>query len=81
MSSQTFKFDWNKLFWVSQKQDLVKKMQMSWMKTISYKQSVGRLRILCDRIKGLGDNVDNIIILHYLGLIRVTIWQSGFLKP
>ncbi len=66
MSSQTFKFDWNKLFWVSQKQDLVKNMQMSWMKTISYKQSVGRLRILCDRIKGLGDNVDNIIILHSL---------------
>ena len=57
MSSQTFKFDWNKLFWVSQKQDLVKKMQMSWMKTISYKQSVGRLRILCDRIKGLGDKL------------------------
>ena len=64
MSSQAFKFDWNKLFWVSQKQDLVKKMQMSWMKTISYKQSVGRLRILYDRIKGLGDNVDNIMILH-----------------
>ena len=66
MSSQAFKFYLNKLFRVSQKLDLIGRMLMSWIKTISYKQSVGRLRILYDRIKGPGDNVDNIMMLHSL---------------
>ena len=66
MSSQAFKFYLNKLFRVSQKPDLIGRMLMSWIKTISYKQSVGRLRILYDRIKGPGDNVDNIMMLHSL---------------
>ena len=39
---------------------------MSWIKTISYSESTGRLRKLYDRVKGPGDNVDNIMMLHSL---------------
>jgi len=39
---------------------------MSWIKTIPYAQSTGRLRRLYDRVKGPGDNVDNIMMMHSL---------------
>ena len=39
---------------------------MSWIKTISYEQASGRLKKLYDRIKGLDDNVDNIMLAHSL---------------
>lgn len=39
---------------------------MSWIKTISYESSSGRLRKLYDRVKGLDNNVDNIMMLHSL---------------
>ncbi len=39
---------------------------MSWIKTIAYEQARGRLRKLYDRIKGPGDNVDNIMLAHSL---------------
>lgn len=39
---------------------------MSWIKTIAYEQASGRLRKLYDRIKGPGDNVDNIMLAHSL---------------
>ena len=39
---------------------------MSWIKTIAYGQARGRLRKLYDRIKGPGDNVDNIMLAHSL---------------
>jgi uncharacterized peroxidase-related enzyme len=37
-----------------------------WIKTISYSDSEGRLRQLYDRVKGPGDNVDNIMMAHSL---------------
>lgn len=39
---------------------------MAWIKTIAYKDAVGRLLQLYDRIKGPGDNVDNIMLAHSL---------------
>ena len=39
---------------------------MSWIKTIAYAEASGRLRKLYDRIKGPGDNVDNIMLAHSL---------------
>ena len=39
---------------------------MSWIKTIAYEEASGRLRKLYDRIKGPGDNVDNIMLAHSL---------------
>lgn len=39
---------------------------MSWIKTIPYADSSGRLRRLYDRVKGPGDNVDNIMLSHGL---------------
>jgi len=39
---------------------------VSWIKTIAYEQASGRLRKLYDRIKGPGDNVDNIMLAHSL---------------
>ena len=39
---------------------------MSWIKTIFYKKTSGRLRKLYDRVKGPDNNVDNIMILHLL---------------
>ena len=39
---------------------------MSWIKTISYKKTSGRLRKLYDRVKAPDNNVDNIIMLHSL---------------
>jgi uncharacterized peroxidase-related enzyme len=39
---------------------------MPWIGTIAYEQSTGRLRRLYDRVKGPGDNVDNIMQMHSL---------------
>ena len=39
---------------------------MSWIETVPYDQSTGRLRQLYDRVKGPDDNVDNIMMMHSL---------------
>ena len=39
---------------------------MTWIDTVSYEESEGRLRMLYDRIKGPDDNVDNIMLAHSL---------------
>jgi uncharacterized peroxidase-related enzyme len=39
---------------------------MSWIKTIPYGEATGRLKTLYDRVKGPGDNVDNIMMAHSL---------------
>lgn len=39
---------------------------MPWIETVPYDQSSGRLRQLYDRVKGPGDNVDNIMMMHSL---------------
>jgi uncharacterized peroxidase-related enzyme len=39
---------------------------MSWINTISYEASEGRLRQLYDRVKGPDNNIDNIMMAHSL---------------
>jgi uncharacterized peroxidase-related enzyme len=39
---------------------------MSWINSISYEDSVGKLRKLYDRVKGPDNNVDNIMMSHSL---------------
>ena len=39
---------------------------MAWIDVITYENSTGRLRRLYDRVKGPGDNVDNIMLAHGL---------------
>ena len=39
---------------------------MPWITTIPYADSTGKLRTLYDRVKGPGDNVDNIMMMHSL---------------
>ena len=39
---------------------------MAWIETVPYEEAEGRLRILYDRVKGPGDNVDNIMMMHSL---------------
>lgn len=39
---------------------------MTWIKTVAYEDATGRLRTLYDRVKGPGDNVDNIMMAHSL---------------
>lgn len=39
---------------------------MSWIKTIDYEDSTGKLRTLYDRIKGPEDYIDNIMLAHSL---------------
>ena len=39
---------------------------MPWIDTVPYEQSAGRLRQLYDRVKGPGNNVDNIMMMHSL---------------
>ncbi|NNF77994.1 MAG: alkylhydroperoxidase, partial [Rhizobiales bacterium] len=39
---------------------------MSWIKTVPYAEATGRLKTLYDRVKGPGDNVDNIMMAHSL---------------
>ena len=39
---------------------------MSWIDTVSYDDSTGKLRKLYDRVKGPDNNIDNIMMLHSL---------------
>jgi uncharacterized peroxidase-related enzyme len=39
---------------------------MSWIKTISYEDAVGKLRKLYDKVKGPDNNVDNVLMVHSL---------------
>ena len=39
---------------------------MTWIKTIPYEETSGRLRKLYDRVKGPDNNVDNIMMSHSL---------------
>ena len=39
---------------------------MTWIKTVPYDEATGRLKTLYDRVKGPGDNVDNIMMAHSL---------------
>lgn len=39
---------------------------MTWINTVSYEESDGRLRQLYDRVKGPDNNVDNIMLAHSL---------------
>ncbi len=39
---------------------------MSWIKTIPYEKATGKLKMLYDRVKGPGQNVDNIMMMHSL---------------
>ena len=39
---------------------------MTWIRTIAYDDATGRLKQLYDRIKGPGNNVDNIMMAHSL---------------
>ena len=39
---------------------------MPWIKTVAYVDAQGRLKALYDRVKGPGDNVDNIMMMHSL---------------
>ena len=39
---------------------------MAWIRTVEYADSEGKLRNLYDRVKGPGDNVDNILKAHSL---------------
>ncbi len=39
---------------------------MPWIDTVPYERAEGRLRRLYDRVKGPGDNVDNIMMMHSL---------------
>lgn len=39
---------------------------MPWIETVSYAAATGKLRQLYDRVKGPGDNVDNIMMMHSL---------------
>ena len=39
---------------------------MTWIRTLDYAQSEGRLRQIYDRVKGPGDNIDNILKAHSL---------------
>lgn len=39
---------------------------MSYIKTVPYDKSTGRLRQLYDRVKGPNNNVDNIMMAHSL---------------
>lgn len=39
---------------------------MSWIKTINYEKAQGKLKSIYKRVKGPGDNVDNVLKLHSL---------------
>ena len=39
---------------------------MSWIKTIKYSQAEGKLRKIYDKVKGPGNNVDNVLMVHSL---------------
>ena len=63
---------------------------MSWIRTVPYNESEGRLRQLYDRIKGADDNVDNIMMAHslrphtmegHMALYKAVLHHSGNRVP
>ncbi len=63
---------------------------MPWIDTVPYDQSSGRLRQLYDRVKGPGDNVDNIMMMHslrphtmegHMALYKYTLHHAGNTVP
>ncbi|MEE8220833.1 MAG: peroxidase-related enzyme, partial [Woeseiaceae bacterium] len=39
---------------------------MTWIRTIAFEKASGKLKKLYDRVKGPGNNVDNIMLAHSL---------------
>ena len=39
---------------------------MPWIETVAYEDANAKLKALYDRIKGPGNNVDNIMMMHSL---------------
>lgn len=39
---------------------------MAWIETVPYEEADGKLKMLYDRVKGPGNNVDNIMMMHSL---------------
>lgn len=63
---------------------------MPWIATVPYSQSTGKLRQLYDRIKGPGDRVDNIMMMHslrphtmeaHMAVYKYTLHHSGNTIP
>lgn len=63
---------------------------MSWIKIIDYKDAVGNLKKLYDRVKGPNDNVDNVLAMHslrphtltgHMGLYKAVLHHSGNTLP
>src|SRR5262249_35865642 len=61
-----------------------------WIAHVPYQQASGRLRALYDRIKGPGDNVDNIMLAHslrphsmegHMALYKYVLHHSGNATP
>ena len=59
---------------------------MSWISTVAYRDATGRLKTLYERIKGPGDNVDNIMMAHslrphtmegHMALYKLVLHHSG----
>ncbi|MCP5085904.1 MAG: peroxidase-related enzyme [Rhodobacteraceae bacterium] len=63
---------------------------MTWIKTVPYEASNGRLRMLYDRVKGPDNNVDNIMMSHslrphsmegHMALYKYVLHHSGNTVP
>lgn len=63
---------------------------MSWINIIKYKDAVGNLKKLYDRVKGPNDNVDNVLSIHslrphtltgHMGLYKAVLHHSGNTLP
>jgi uncharacterized peroxidase-related enzyme len=63
---------------------------MTWINTIDYDDATGRLRQLYDRVKGPGDNVDNIMMAHslrphtmegHMAIYKYTLHHTGNTVP
>jgi len=61
-----------------------------WITNVPYDQASGRLKTLYDRVKGPGDNVDNIMLAHslrphsmegHMALYKYVLHHSGNLTP
>lgn len=63
---------------------------MPWIKTIPYAHATGKLKMLYDRVKGPGDNVDNIMMMHslrphsmegHMAIYKYVLHHSGNVVP
>ncbi len=63
---------------------------MPWIETVPYAEATGRLKTLYDRVKGPGDNVDNIMAMHslrphsmegHMALYKAALHHSGNTLP